>query len=144
VDIGGVVRIGRPCASTNLKGQSCQLKPTGSENPLILEAEMRGAAPPQPVTKASWLKTPNGDDMLEVYPSKAFANGLAGQATLVCQVDASGSLKDCFVIDESPAGYGFGDAALKLSSKFRLKPPFRNGVPVGGRMTIPIRFALGR
>lgn len=54
-------------------------------------------------------------------------------------------MTSCVIIEESPAGYGFGSAALKLSSRFKLKPMERDGVPVsGGTIKIPMRFYLPR
>lgn len=145
LDRTGVVRAGMPCASVKLKGASCQLKPSDAADPLIQHAEMSGAAPPLSMTKMEWQRRPNRRDLDDIYPPQALADRLSGQALVACKVDVSGVLSDCFVTDESPAGYGFGAAALKMSTKFRMKPPTENGAPIGGeRVIIPINFAVGR
>jgi TonB family protein len=78
-----------------------------------------------------------------VYPKAAFRAGVSGRATLSCEVSVEGRLQDCKVIDETPPGYDFGDAALKLSRYFRMTPQLRDGVPVGGaKVTFPVAFAL--
>ena len=39
---------------------------------------------------------------------------------------------------------GFGQASLRLTSRFRMRPQTRDGAPVGGaRVTIPITWQLG-
>ncbi|MCI3135574.1 energy transducer TonB family protein [Phenylobacterium aquaticum] len=66
-----------------------------------------------------------------------------GYATISCLVDAGGALTDCAVVDEGPAGLGFGAAAVSLSSSFHMRPKTVDGAPVaGGDVRIPIRFAL--
>jgi len=141
----GVVRSGMPCASVKLKGASCQLKPSDAADPLIQHAEMSGEAPPLSITKMDWQRKPSGRDLEDLYPPEALASRLSGQALVACKVDVAGVLRDCFVTDESPAGYGFGAAALKMSTKFRMKPPTENGAPIDGeRVIIPINFAIGR
>ena len=42
---------------------------------------------------------------------------------------------------ENPAGWGFGEAAQKLSRFFRMSPRTEDGVPVeGGSIAVVIRF----
>lgn len=70
---------------------------------------------------------------------------VAGRATLSCTVTAKGSLENCSVVSENPADYQFGEAAMKLSRLFRMKPKTLDGAPVdGGQITIPIVFTVPR
>jgi len=58
-------------------------------------------------------------------------------------VDAGGSLQGCSVASEEPDSMGFGDAAMKLSKLFKMRPMSKDGQPVdGGTVRIPIRFVL--
>jgi protein TonB len=66
-----------------------------------------------------------------------------GRATIACTVDAKGGLQACEVASESPADQDFGEAALRMSRLFKMRPMTQDGVPVsGGSIRIPIRFVL--
>lgn len=109
---------------------------------LALSAPVAEAARPRSViTRPDWAQKPSGDDMERFYPERARTEEVGGRATIVCVVNATGSLADCTVADETPKDYGFGDAALSLSAMFRMKPKTIDGTPVdGGDITIPIIF----
>lgn len=104
-----------------------------------------GYAAPRPsvVTNPDWLDRPSGADIAVVYPKAAMALRITGRATVSCQVDSYGALEGCRQDGAQPAGLGFGEAALALTSKFRMKPKTVDRRPVaGGEVRIPIRFVL--
>jgi protein TonB len=48
------------------------------------------------------------------------------------------------VISEDPTGWGFGEAALRISRNFRAAAQTNDGRPTsGGRTRVPISFRLG-
>ena len=100
---------------------------------------------PSRVTGPDWMRRPTGPDFARVYPKAAARTGTEGTATTSCTVTAEGNLADCITLDEAPGGFGFGAAALKMMSLFKMRPLTKDGAPVaGGTVRIPIRFMLPR
>jgi len=86
-----------------------------------------------------WVKTAGYDDVLRAYPAKA--PGMEGYAVAHCEVKSSGALAQCQVIKEDPEDKGFGKAAVKLASQFRVS---QDWVKAPGHadlwVDVPIRF----
>lgn len=88
-----------------------------------------------------WVRRPSGEDLRAAFPTAALARGKSGQATLICELTIRGGLENCKVESETPAGYGFGDAALLLAPSFQMTPKIRDGKPEAGVIRIPIDFS---
>lgn len=54
------------------------------------------------------------------YSIPPLPEGYAGQVTLNCGVTPNGPLTDCRIVNETPAGAGFGEAALAAAQRSRL------------------------
>lgn len=101
--------------------------------------------PPRPsiITQPDWVRKPSGEDLARFYPDRAQRMGTSGRATILCQVTARGTVENCSVVSEDPPSFGFGDAALKLSRQFKMKPQQRDGSPVeGAQVRIPLVFRM--
>jgi TonB family protein len=91
-----------------------------------------------------WVAAASFEDLAKAYPAKG--GGVAGYVAAHCRVlssgDEMGALRDCEAIKESPAGLGFGKAALGLAARFRVAPDViaraPNHTPVW--VDIPIRL----
>ena len=66
-----------------------------------------------------------------------------GKANISCTVNSRGLLESCAIVSEDPSDQGFGDAAMKRSKLFKMRPQTKDGAPVeGGQVRIPLSFRL--
>lgn len=119
------------------------LPPTGSMDLETLQAlGVEIAMPSRPaarVTHPVWMRRPSSQEMARYYPDRAQRMGVAGEAVVTCVVAADGSLDACVLESESPSDMGFGEAALKLATLFRLQLAPGD---VGSKISLPIAFAI--
>ena len=97
-----------------------------------------------PRSGSLYQQTPSADDFATEYPDKAISENRNGNIVVDCIVYPDGSLKTCLVASEQPLNYGFGEATLALTTRFRVKPKLPNGTPTACKqIRLPIRFNLG-
>jgi TonB family protein len=113
-----------------------------------LHFEMSGHAPPPPdlpqsnIRDYTWASSPTSRDFARYYPYRAVEVGRPGYVVLICTVVAEGAL-DCAVGYEGPQGWGFGEAALRISRHFRIAPDTKDGASTAGAtVRVPIRFSI--
>lgn len=100
--------------------------------------EAPAVSEPVVVTNPVWIERPRNPERF--YPREAFMQGVGGEVVLDCEVDVAGRLT-CVVATETPAGRGFGDAALRIASAHVMRPAMRNGAPAPGRYRMVVPFS---
>jgi TonB family protein len=93
-------------------------------------------------TDPKWRIQPNADDIGRVYPAAALKAKVKGRVMMSCETDDEGYLAQCVIKEETPSGYGFGNAALEISAYMRMTPATNYGVPTQGEVDVPINFDL--
>ena len=110
---------------------------------LIAQAAPAAAAAAEPPSDVQlrnsphWLRLPTPAEIRAAAPRGPGR----GEAPLSCILNDDGQLTGCRVVSESPAGAGFGAAALSLTHWFVMSPLTANGDSVGGaQVEVPIVF----
>jgi periplasmic protein TonB len=92
--------------------------------------------------KAVWSRFPDSRALMEYYPSKAEAAEAEGKVTLACTViDTKGRVK-CAVVDETPKGYEFGEAAVRVVEAKGRADTAKGAVEVGSIMRLQMLWTL--
>ena len=109
----------------------------------ISSAAVVSAAPAPELREVTWVATPTGQDIANVYPPTAVQAGKSGAVLLECKVATQGSLEKCAVQIEDPVGLEFGMAALELAPLFKMSASAPDGSATAGRtIRIPIMFSI--
>ena len=117
---------------------------TGDASPKAIDtlspaanAPRAATGPDNPVTRPLWTRRPTQNDLVKFYPP-----GISGiKATVLarCLIDATGKFSSCDILQEEPARMGFGEATIRLSKLFQMKPADGEGMPVAGRkLNLPV------
>jgi protein TonB len=65
-----------------------------------------------------------------------------GLVVLECGVSRAGRMRDCVIVSETPAGQGFGAAALNGAGKARVSRRTLDRTAPNGRVRFSVRFQL--
>ena len=122
-----------------------------------LPASIKANTPPRPPStenqadisplgsRADWIEMPSADAMNSFYPIGAKGKNISGRAVLTCLIDAKHRTRKCRVVEEQPADYGFGYAALASARIFRIRAPTHAGKPRHDVwVRIPVSFNIKR
>jgi protein TonB len=93
---------------------------------------VRPDGPGPVVMMPDWIERPSADAVKAAYPPVASAAKISGRAVVQCVVGVDGANHECRVVEETPRGRGFGEAALGLSKLYVMTPMKRDCVPVDG------------
>lgn len=90
---------------------------------------------------------PDTGERRRFYPERAQERNLEGSARIDCTLSETNTLKTCSIVEETPPGFEFGDAALGIACRWVLgHEHFANAtVSADGEHHVQrtIRFTLG-
>lgn len=89
------------------------------------------------------LRGASSNEILAFVPPEARRQRRAGRAAINCVIRADTRLDQCRVVSESPSGFGFGDAGVRVAeTHFRFRPPTTaSGSAVEDfRVTVTVNF----
>jgi len=130
-----------PLLIANVDVSRPSLIPVSAQTPdarllLTAAAGAPGRVPGLLTSEPVWVRLPEQTwgERDNIYPYAAEGRNLPGRAVLRCRVKDRGGLERCVVLDESPAGQGFGNSALFLARQYRLRTTAADGTPVAGHL----------
>jgi protein TonB len=93
------------------------------------------------ISQPRWAERgPGVRDYLTVYPQDAYRRSIEGRASLICLILPDRTL-DCRVESESPAGLGFGAAAMTLSRAYVVRGAKEDPhLAPGSQIHVPFKF----
>jgi protein TonB len=133
---GGPVSLASPNSAANTGA------PVTAPAPANIPAASTATRAPATTRAGSvvWAQRPSARRVGELYPERASREGVGGRVELDCSVRSNQSLA-CSVANETPAGLGFGRAALNASNSYRAQPYLSDGTDAtGARTRIVVQF----
>lgn len=91
------------------------------------------------------LQGPSTADIVRAAPEAGRRARTDARVNIRCELRPDSRLENCRVLNETPSGQGFGEAAIRVAvARFRFEVPRRDGQPIA-RCGIPlgIQFNLG-
>ena len=76
------------------------------------------------------------------YPKDALAQHINGKVVLLIDIDAQGNPTNVVVDRSEPPGV-FDQASIDAARQWKFKPALKDGRPVAGRISVPVRFESG-
>lgn len=99
-----------------------------------------GTAGAQERVPARWTRPVQPELAEQLYPGFASLLGEDGRVVLVCPIDEDGPADRCEVVEEAPAGLGFGAAARVMVASAEVAVSRVDGVAVPSRIRTTVRF----
>lgn len=75
-------------------------------------------------------------------PEQAVIDIVSGRVVARCEVTIEGRVSACEIVEETPLGWGFGDAAMEALQRGTATPAMLDGQPIVSRVSIPVDFAM--
>ena len=113
--------------------------PTGGEGPVTATGTDAG---PVYVTPR-WTSFPDSNALADYYPPSAINDDRTGQASVECTVlDTAGHIS-CVLVSETPKGYGFGSATVRVVQDKGRVDTGQGAVKPGSKLRATLKWQLG-
>lgn len=97
------------------------------------------------IAEDDWIYKPTAKEAWRFYPEHAARQLRGGEVRLRCAVEDTGRVSGCVVASDSRPGNHFGEAALKMSRLFVIRPRVIDGAVVNGALVIiPVVFRVAQ
>jgi TonB family protein len=121
--------------------RAAQVQPDASPPP----TPVSGLDVPAMIQAADWIHKPGPFQIFAFLPRKFAKSGITGKVVLKCKVLPTASVSDCSVVSDTNPDGVLGDAALKASALFKIRPRMVNGTLSDyAWVLIPISINLGK
>src|SRR5471030_845086 len=112
--------------------------PARTVSPVTVTSQ--GPKPPIDATVDMQSDDKASGEFVAIWPGAAYRAGADAKVILSCKINIHGLAEWCGIKSESPAGKGFGAAALQMRPTFKLKPAMGADGPMEAMMTIAVKF----
>jgi len=93
---------------------------------------------PEVITNPTWAQPP-----IPRLPDGPLPEGITeARVRLSCTLELDGQLTGCSTVSETPAGAGFGEAAIEAAQSARVSPSMNVPAPPRSKVTFEVRFRL--
>src|SRR5262249_13417587 len=88
-----------------------------------------------------WLVEPTHEQIRHRHPPRAAEREKRGSVDLLCRVRDADGVLGCAIVGEDPPGWGFGEAALRVSDLYRIAPMVGGQPTRGRRLSLHVDFS---
>lgn len=94
--------------------------------------------------QSPWARMPSEAESASLLPKASVSLHEMSMVALLCRLGNEGALNDCWVLDQNPAGFGLGEAAVGAASLTRFSLGIENGAAMLGQpIQVDMVFDLG-
>jgi len=130
--------VATPYAATPYRERTAEATaPELTPSPAAGRAQPRASVRPEEEDNSDWIQTLPRRQIAEYYPERALAKGVEGRVALRCTFSRR-AYPDCAVLHERPDDWRFGQAAHRLSRRFRATNHAIKGRP----FMVTVKFRL--
>jgi TonB family protein len=129
------------CFTAAAAARAAQVQPDASPPPTAVS----GLEVPAMIEAADWIHKPGPFQIFAFLPRKFSKSGITGKVVLKCKVLPTASVSDCSVVSDTNPDGVLGDAVLKASALFKIRPRMVNGTLSDyAWVLIPVSINLGK